>query len=113
LDVASSNPAKGRREVITRPNNPLVVEAKYDSLSGGWCSKEVAELFSVGVWKHIRTERGFSRDLLGVGVGYIGVGNTISDSRPKLSVKLFSEKKYFQNFQIIQNNRINRYSSVG
>jgi hypothetical protein len=32
----------------------FVVEAKYDSLSGGWCSKEVEGPFGVGVWKHIR-----------------------------------------------------------
>jgi hypothetical protein len=34
----------------------LVVEAKYDSLSGSWCSKKVAGPFGVGVWKHIRRE---------------------------------------------------------
>jgi hypothetical protein len=28
------------------------VEAKYDSLSGRWCSKEVAGLFVVGVEKY-------------------------------------------------------------
>jgi hypothetical protein len=33
----------------------VVVEAKYDSLSGGWCSKEVARPFGVGVWKHINS----------------------------------------------------------
>jgi hypothetical protein len=32
----------------------VVVEAKYDSLSGGWRSKEVAGPFGFGVWKHIR-----------------------------------------------------------
>jgi len=38
------------------------VEAKYDSWSGGWCSKEVAGPFGVGVWKHIRRGcRVFSR----------------------------------------------------
>jgi hypothetical protein len=36
----------------------LVVEAKYGSLNGGWCSKEVEGSFGVGVWKHIR--RGWS-----------------------------------------------------
>jgi hypothetical protein len=38
------------REALWR----VVVEAKYDSLSGGWCSKEVVGPFGVGVWKHIR-----------------------------------------------------------
>jgi hypothetical protein len=36
----------------------FIVEAKYDSLSGGWCSKEVAGSFGVGVWKHIRKRWG-------------------------------------------------------
>jgi hypothetical protein len=31
-----------------------VVDAKYDSLSGGWCSKEVGGSYGVGVWKCIR-----------------------------------------------------------
>jgi hypothetical protein len=30
------------------------VETKYDSTSGGWCSKEVVDPFGVGVWKYIR-----------------------------------------------------------
>jgi hypothetical protein len=39
-----------------------VVETKYDSMSGGWCSKEVVGSFGVGVWKYIRRGRGvFSR----------------------------------------------------
>lgn len=33
----------------------LAVETKYDSLRGGWFSKEVAGPFSVGVWKYIRS----------------------------------------------------------
>jgi hypothetical protein len=32
----------------------LVVETKYDSLRGAWCSKEVAGPFEVEVWKNIR-----------------------------------------------------------
>jgi len=36
------------REALWR----LVIEAKYESLKGGWCSKEVFETFEVGVWKH-------------------------------------------------------------
>jgi hypothetical protein len=32
----------------------LVIEAKFESLSGGWCSKKVLGIFGVGVWKHIR-----------------------------------------------------------
>jgi hypothetical protein len=32
----------------------LVVETKYDSLTRGWCSKEVIGPFGVGVWKYIR-----------------------------------------------------------
>jgi hypothetical protein len=31
-----------------------VIEAKFESLSGGWCSKEVLGTFGVGVWKHIK-----------------------------------------------------------
>jgi len=42
------------REALWR----FIVEAKYDSLSGGWCSKEVAGSFGVGVWKHIRKRWG-------------------------------------------------------
>jgi hypothetical protein len=34
----------------------LVIEVKFDSLRGGWCSKEVLSTFRVGVWKHIRRE---------------------------------------------------------
>jgi hypothetical protein len=29
-------------------------ENKHDSLGGGWCSKEVAGPFGVGVWKCIK-----------------------------------------------------------
>jgi hypothetical protein len=29
----------------------LVVEAKYDSMSRGWCTKEVEGPYGVGVWK--------------------------------------------------------------
>jgi hypothetical protein len=32
----------------------LVIDAKFESLKGGWCSKEVSGSFGVGVWKHIR-----------------------------------------------------------
>jgi hypothetical protein len=32
----------------------LVVEEKYVSLSGGWCSKDIVGPFGVAVWKHIR-----------------------------------------------------------
>jgi hypothetical protein len=31
-----------------------VVDIKYGSMSGGWCSKEVGGSFGVGVWKCIR-----------------------------------------------------------
>jgi hypothetical protein len=30
------------------------VDVKYESLSGGWCSKEVGGSYGVGVWKCIR-----------------------------------------------------------
>jgi hypothetical protein len=30
------------------------VEIKYDSMAGGWCTKQVEGSFGVGVWKHIR-----------------------------------------------------------
>jgi hypothetical protein len=32
----------------------LVIDAKFESLKGGWCSKEVSGSFGVVVWKHIR-----------------------------------------------------------
>jgi hypothetical protein len=38
------------REALWR----LVIKAKYESMRGGWCSKEVMGIFGVGVWKHIR-----------------------------------------------------------
>jgi hypothetical protein len=38
------------REALWR----LVIEAKYEILGGGWCSKEVMRTYGVGVWKHIR-----------------------------------------------------------
>jgi hypothetical protein len=31
-----------------------VIEIKYVSMSGGWCSTEVVGTFGVSVWKHIR-----------------------------------------------------------
>jgi len=31
-----------------------VVDIKYDSMRGGWCSKEVEGPYGVGVWKRIR-----------------------------------------------------------
>jgi hypothetical protein len=31
-----------------------VIEAKYESMRGGWRSKEVLGTFGVVVWKHIR-----------------------------------------------------------
>jgi hypothetical protein len=30
------------------------MEIEYETLRGGWCSKEVLGTFGVGVWKHIR-----------------------------------------------------------
>jgi hypothetical protein len=33
-----------------------VVDIKYGSMRGGWCSKEVGGSFGVGVWKSIRRE---------------------------------------------------------
>jgi hypothetical protein len=38
------------REALWR----LVIDVKFESLRGGWCSKEVLVTFEVGVWKHIR-----------------------------------------------------------
>jgi hypothetical protein len=38
------------REALWR----LVIDAKFQSIEGGWCSKEVLGSFGVGVWKHIR-----------------------------------------------------------
>jgi hypothetical protein len=38
------------REALWR----LVIDVKFESLRGGWCSKEVLGTFGVGVWKHIR-----------------------------------------------------------
>jgi len=31
-----------------------VIDLKFESLKGGWCSKEVLGTFGVGVWKHFR-----------------------------------------------------------
>jgi len=31
-----------------------VVNIKYGSMRGGWCSKEVVGSFGVGIWKSIR-----------------------------------------------------------
>ena len=33
-----------------------VVEAKYGSVWGGWCSKEVRGLYGLSLWKNIRRE---------------------------------------------------------
>jgi hypothetical protein len=49
-----------KREAFWR----LVVEAKYDCMNGGRCTKEVKEPFGVGVWKPIRRGWGvFTRSL--------------------------------------------------
>jgi hypothetical protein len=43
----------------------LVVEAKYDSLSSDWYSKEIAVPFGFGVWKYITRRWGvFSRFII-------------------------------------------------
>jgi len=38
------------REALLR----LVIDVKFESLKGGWCSKEELGTFGVGVWKYIR-----------------------------------------------------------
>jgi hypothetical protein len=38
------------REALWR----LVIDAKFESLKGGWCSKKVSGSYGVGAWKHIR-----------------------------------------------------------
>jgi hypothetical protein len=38
------------REALWR----LMMETKFDSMRGGWCSKEVMGPFGVGVWTYIR-----------------------------------------------------------
>ena len=38
----------------------LVVETKYQSTRGGWCSKEVGGPYGVGIWKCIRGWAGFA-----------------------------------------------------
>jgi hypothetical protein len=38
------------REVLWRS----VIEVKYGSLRGGWCSSEVVGSYDVSVWKYIR-----------------------------------------------------------
>ena len=49
-----------------------VVEAKYGSLWGGWCSKEVRGPYGVGLWKNIRREwESFSSKI------YMQVGNGV------------------------------------
>jgi hypothetical protein len=54
-----------------------VMETIYDSMSGGWFSKEIVGPFGVGVWKYVRREWGvFSRF-----VRYeVGDGSTIKFS---------------------------------
>jgi hypothetical protein len=37
------------------------VDTKYDSLGGGWCSKELAGPYGVGVWKSMRRWEDFSK----------------------------------------------------
>jgi hypothetical protein len=53
------------------------METIYDSMSGGWFSKEIVGPFGVGVWKYVRREWGvFSRF-----VRYeVGDGSTIKFS---------------------------------
>jgi hypothetical protein len=41
-----------------------MVETKYNSLRGGWCSKKVTSPFGVRAWKYIRRGEKFSLDLL-------------------------------------------------
>jgi hypothetical protein len=31
-----------------------VIEIKYESMEGDWCTKQVERPFGVGIWKHIR-----------------------------------------------------------
>jgi hypothetical protein len=49
----------------------VVVEARYGSLWGGWCSLESRAAYGVGLWKNIRkgwdTFRGFTRHVVGNG----------------------------------------------
>jgi hypothetical protein len=33
----------------------LMIETKYDSIEGSWCSKEAMGTFRVGIWKQIRS----------------------------------------------------------
>ena len=50
-----------------------VVDSKFGSLWGGWCSFELGGAFGVGLWKNIRkgwdTFKGFTRFEVGVGLG--------------------------------------------
>jgi hypothetical protein len=49
----------------------VVVDSKYGSLWGGWCSLEPGGAFGVGLWKNIRkgweTFKGFTRLVVGYG----------------------------------------------
>ena len=47
----------------------LIMEAKYDSLSDGWCSKEVVGPSGVGAWKRIRRRWGVFRRFIRYKVG--------------------------------------------
>jgi len=53
------------REALWR----LVIDAKFESLKGWWCSKEVSGSFGVGVWKHIRRGWGKFRNFVCFEVG--------------------------------------------
>jgi hypothetical protein len=56
------------REALWR----LVIEVKYGSLRGGWCSTEVVGTYGMSVWKHIRRgwETFYKFVRFGVGGGY-------------------------------------------
>jgi hypothetical protein len=55
------------------------MDNKYDSLRGGWCSKEVVGPYGMGVWKCIRRGwEGFSKFVMHeVGDGSYGMGSSL------------------------------------
>lgn len=48
---------------------PQIMDTKYGSLVGGWCTNDVIELYEVSLWKHIRMVWDASSSFASVEVG--------------------------------------------
>ena len=53
------------REALWNP----VIRGKYDEERGGWCSREVREVYGVGLWKRIRMDWDFAGSMISFLVG--------------------------------------------